>query len=83
MKGWRSDKWLTVVIEVGYSESLPKLQVDASFWITESKGDIKIVLVAKIDRSKQQNVLQKWESSSNSTQGQVAADLTQDIEEGC
>ena len=75
----RSDKWPTAAIEVGYSESLPKLQADAKFWIMESGGDVGIVLVAKIDRSQRQIVVQKWEAKPSRSQSQVTARLTQNV----
>ena len=43
----------------------------------ESGGDVKIVLIAKIDQCERRIVLQKWEPRSN--EGQVATHLTQNI----
>lgn len=50
----RPGKWPLLAIETGYSESLAKLQADAKFWITESAGNVNIILVAKIDQSNRQ-----------------------------
>jgi hypothetical protein len=55
------------------------LQADAKFWITESGGDVEIVLVATTDRSERRIILQKWEPKSSASQGQVVAGLTRDI----
>ncbi|OJD12758.1 hypothetical protein AJ78_06698 [Emergomyces pasteurianus Ep9510] len=46
----RSDKWPNLVLEVGYSESASKLRNDASWWLTESQGDVQMVITLKIFR---------------------------------
>src|SRR5256714_969832 len=37
--------WPTIVIEAGWSESLRKLRLDAGFWLEDSGGEVKIVLL--------------------------------------
>lgn len=71
----RSDKWPTIAIEVGCAESLARLQADAGFWITESGVDVKIVLIATVNRTRREIILQKWEPDSRN-QGQTMTDLT-------
>lgn len=56
-----SDKWPTVVIDVGVSERPPKLQSDAEWWITNSNGDVKIVLTMSINRKSRNITIMKWE----------------------
>ncbi|KAJ5687004.1 hypothetical protein N7536_009623 [Penicillium majusculum] len=46
----RSTKWPTVVIEVGVSESYRKLRKDAEWWLTNSRGDVKLVIIVSISR---------------------------------
>lgn len=46
----RSTKWPTVVIEVGVSKSYRKLRVDAEWWLTSSKGDVKLGIIVSISR---------------------------------
>ena len=46
----RSTKWPTVVIEVVESESYRKLRVDAEWWLTNSRGDVKVVIIVSINR---------------------------------
>jgi hypothetical protein len=56
--------WPTIVIESGVSESLRRLRFDASWWLTESGGDVKIVIIISIQRTQNaQSRLQieKWE----------------------
>ena len=44
--------WPHLVIEAGDSESLPRLQADAKWWIENSKSQVRIVLILKIDTKK-------------------------------
>ncbi|KAJ5784124.1 uncharacterized protein N7518_009801 [Penicillium psychrosexuale] len=46
----RSTTWPTVVVEVGVSESYRKLRADAEWWLTNSKGDVKLVIIVSINR---------------------------------
>jgi len=61
-----ADDWPTLVIEAGVSESLTKLRADAKWWLTNSTGDVKIVIivsvVARDTRAKQIRTLkiEKW-----------------------
>jgi hypothetical protein len=60
--------WPTIVIESGVSESLRRLRFDASWWLTESGGDVKIVIIISIQRAQNaQSRLQieKWEHASS------------------
>ncbi|EEP82648.1 predicted protein [Uncinocarpus reesii 1704] len=47
----RSDKWPSLVLEVGYSESATKLRNDASWWLTESQGEVRVVATLTIFRN--------------------------------
>ncbi|KAL2181466.1 uncharacterized protein P884DRAFT_190573 [Thermothelomyces heterothallicus CBS 202.75] len=55
------DNWPTLVIEAGYSESLHRLRQDMRWWFDASMHQVKIVLLAKFDRSEGQISLEKWE----------------------
>ncbi|KAJ5774540.1 hypothetical protein N7457_009436 [Penicillium paradoxum] len=46
----RDAKWPTVVVEVGVSESYQKLKADAEWWFTNSKGDVKLVIIVSVNR---------------------------------
>lgn len=46
----RSTKWPTIVVEIGVSESYRKLQADAEWWLTNSTGDVKLVIILSISR---------------------------------
>jgi hypothetical protein len=57
----RTKKWPSVVVETGFSESPCKLMSDARFWLSESNGDVQIVITIKISRSSPNIVLELWE----------------------
>jgi len=46
--GW--DAWPSLVIEVGYSERLKPLRMDAEWWLINSAGKTKFVIIIKITR---------------------------------
>ena len=56
--------WPTIVIEAGWSESLRKLRLDAGFWLEDSGGDVKIVLLFSIGRRARAGtmIIEKWEN---------------------
>ncbi|KAK2742426.1 hypothetical protein FQN55_007864 [Onygenales sp. PD_40] len=56
----RSAKWPSLVLEVGYSESASKLRSDASWWLTESRGDVRVVITMEIFR-KHRVHLEMWQ----------------------
>ncbi|CAL5867975.1 uncharacterized protein PFLUO_LOCUS2198 [Penicillium psychrofluorescens] len=51
--------WPTLVIETGVSESLPRLRADAKWWFAASSGDVRIVLVVSIKKTKVE--FEKWQ----------------------
>ena len=53
--------WPTLVFEVGVSETLRKLRNDAQWWLANSQGRVKIVLLFKIDRVARTIHIEKWE----------------------
>ena len=57
----RSDKWPTLVLEVGLSETLARLHIDMKWWFSNSGGQVKIVIIASIHRNEPQIVVEKWE----------------------
>jgi hypothetical protein len=60
----REVDWPTIVIEAGWSESLQKLRLDAGFWLEDSGGDVKIVLLISIGRRARAGtmIIEKWEN---------------------
>ncbi|RPA95775.1 hypothetical protein L873DRAFT_1845854 [Choiromyces venosus 120613-1] len=57
----RKADWPTLVIESGVSEKLPRLRVDARWWLENSSGDVNIVLLFSISEAAQMIHLEKWE----------------------
>ena len=53
--------WPTLVFEVSVSETLRKLRNDAQWWLANSQGRVKIVLLFKINRVARTTHIEKWE----------------------
>ncbi|CAL5870076.1 uncharacterized protein PFLUO_LOCUS4310 [Penicillium psychrofluorescens] len=71
-----SNKWPTVVIEIGVSECLPKLQSDAEWWINNSNGDVKIVLTMSINRKTPKITIMKWEWAADKSKCSAMQTIT-------
>ncbi|WEW55913.1 hypothetical protein PRK78_001348 [Emydomyces testavorans] len=54
--------WPTLVLEVGASESLRKLRNDARWWLSNSGGNVNIVLIFHINRGTKSMLIEKWET---------------------
>ncbi|RFU34810.1 hypothetical protein B7463_g1551, partial [Scytalidium lignicola] len=52
--------WPSIVIEAGYSESLPRLRNDMKWWIDRSGGEVRIVLLVKLSPITRNMVIEKW-----------------------
>jgi hypothetical protein len=52
----------TLVIEAGVSESLPKLRADARWWLSNSRGQVNIVLVMVVKEGPREIQIERWES---------------------
>lgn len=52
--------WPTIVFESGFSESLPRLRVDAAWWLMESGGHVKIVVIISVQLTENKIVIEKW-----------------------
>ena len=52
--------WPTIVFESGLSESLTRLRHDAQWWLTNSGGDVKIVVVISITPKEKRLRVEKW-----------------------
>jgi len=55
------DEWPSFVIEVGVSESVAMLLRDAAFWITNSDGRTRIVIVLSVNRRDRRILVERWE----------------------
>lgn len=51
--------WPTLVLEIGVSESKPKLEEDTKWWFNNSNGRVRIVLLVLV--RKQKLVFEKWQ----------------------
>jgi hypothetical protein len=55
------DEWPSFIIEVGVLESLAMLHRDAAFWITNSDGRTRIVIVLSINERDWRLLVERWE----------------------
>src|SRR5262249_33369750 len=53
--------WPTIVFEAGLSESLRRLRVDAKWWLTQSEGDVKTVIIISVKPAQSLLHIEKWE----------------------
>jgi hypothetical protein len=53
------------VVESDLSESPSKLTSDAGFWLTESNGEVQMVIAIMIGRSTPEIVLESWGFDNN------------------
>lgn len=63
------DEWPTVVVECGISESLARLRIDAHWWIANSAGDVKVVIIVALDVATRNFVIEKWQPGAVSASG--------------
>ena len=64
--------WPSLVIEVGYSERLDDLHSDASWWLRNSQGRTRFVIVAKISRDPFTLRIECWKWGCPETDGDAA-----------
>jgi hypothetical protein len=55
--------WPTLVLEVGVSESLPRLRNDARWWLSNSGGSVNIVLIFDVNEGAKTILIEKWETA--------------------
>ena len=53
-------EWPTIVFESGLSEGLARLRVDARWWLINSGGDVKIVLIISVKPAQKRLLIEKW-----------------------
>ncbi|KAJ5979464.1 hypothetical protein N7501_002806 [Penicillium viridicatum] len=60
LSGGRTAKWPSLEVETAFLETPSKLMSDARFWLSESNGDVQMVITIKIGRSLPNIVLGSW-----------------------
>ena len=53
--------WPTIVFEAGLFESLHRLRSDAKWWLIESGGDVKTVIIISVTPAQSMVRIEKWE----------------------
>lgn len=59
----RSDKWPTLALETGYTNSQGRLTANAEWWLSASNGDTKIAKTVDIDQKSRKITIKKFEYS--------------------
>src|SRR6266705_920142 len=59
--------WPTLVFEAGVFESLQKLKNDARWWLSNSGGQVKIVLIFSVQRESRTIQIERWENGPVTT----------------
>lgn len=62
----------TLVIEAGWTQSLPELQEKARLWFAASRGDVKIVILVKAFPGLNKIMIEKWTMVEKATATQEA-----------
>lgn len=52
--------WPTLVFESGLPEPLSRLRTDAKWWLTNSSGQVKIIILIDIDLDAQKPHIERW-----------------------
>ena len=60
----RATDWPTLVIECGIWESLARLKVDSCWWLQNSAGQVKIVLLLAVSKADKKIRLEQWEMAT-------------------
>lgn len=60
----RSRKWPTFTVEVGFSEPTRKHEDDAKWWLSQSNGDVRIVLTIDVHRRTNMVIFKTWTLNS-------------------
>ena len=55
------DAWPTIVIEAGVSERLMRLRTDARWWLSNSDGEVKIVVILCFYRNTRTILVEVWQ----------------------
>lgn len=62
----QDQRWPTVVMEVAVSETRMRLEEDISFWLTRTFGQVKMMIVADVAKTRHQRILlEKWVLDGN------------------
>lgn len=55
-----STAWPTLIMQAGWSESLDCLRIDARWWLEQSTGEVKIVIIISIFACGKKFHIEKW-----------------------
>lgn len=70
------DRWPTLVIEAGVSQSLASLRMKMNWWFDKSGHQVKIIVLAKLDRNQRLVTVEKWTERPHIRPGATATRRT-------
>ena len=56
----QNNPWPSVVVEVGYRETLAQLRIDAEWWLKNSGGQAKFVILLSVSRNPNRLAIEAW-----------------------
>ena len=72
------EAWPSVMMEVGYSEGIDFLRLDAEWWLVHSQGQTRFVIIGKFERDPFALCFECWmmvESGRRETRGHLTGSL--------
>jgi hypothetical protein len=57
----KETNWPTIVLKSGLSEPLRRLKCDARWWLENSEGEVKIIVIISIEPADKRLQIEKWE----------------------
>ena len=61
-------QWPSLVIEMGYSESLSHLRIEAAWWLENSQGATRMVIIFRLKRDPNSIWIEVWKVVTNTSQ---------------
>ena len=72
-----NSRWQTLLVETGTPQSLQGLRMNASWWLEESHGEVKIALLLILNIHARTIILEKWERTSAALNGPNTRSMTE------
>lgn len=71
--------WPTLVVECGVSENIRELRADSNWWLTNSTGDVKIVMLVSVNLEGRTLAIEKRQLVADSTSASTRIDISWDV----
>lgn len=71
--------WPTLMVECGVSENIRELRADSNWWLTNSTGDVKIVMLVSVNLEGRTLAIEKRQLVADSTSASTRIDISWDV----